>query len=318
MGEYSPFLFIHNFNIIFHMDNLETLFNKKEYDLVIRLTELSKDPKELLMRISCFVILGKTNEALDEIEKNQSLIEKVYQLRLMKLHFELLLSKGLFDEARIALDHYENLPYVSQEVEEFMRDMKTRIEDESHPKNRKSFDIEEIYDVLEKETDSGKISQVLFSLKNYNINIYIDSLKIFLNRDDVNPNFKTYGLILLVDQKYDEEISFKTIKEIVKINPSKLVPPFTSKEFNDVCKAITEQSQNNVSLCETALHLLNCFIIDTYPLDIFKKGVELLSKAMVVIAKQYLGEKDIKEEEKVLEFASEIKHIIESTPEIKL
>ena len=41
------------------MDNLDTLFNKKEYDLVLKLTEMSQDPKELLMRISCLVILGK-------------------------------------------------------------------------------------------------------------------------------------------------------------------------------------------------------------------------------------------------------------------
>ena len=54
----------------------------------------------------------------------------------MKLHFELLLSKKLFDEAKIALDHYENLPYVSQEVEEFMREMSQRIIDESHPKKK--------------------------------------------------------------------------------------------------------------------------------------------------------------------------------------
>ena len=87
---------------------------KKEYDLVLSLTKDSTDPKELLMRISCLIITGKTDAALDEIEKNQSIIEKVYQKRLMKIHFELLLSKGLFDEARLALKHYEDLPYVSQ------------------------------------------------------------------------------------------------------------------------------------------------------------------------------------------------------------
>ena len=52
------------------MDNLETLFNKKEYELVLSLTKDSTEPKELLMRVSCLVVLGKTDEALDEIEKN--------------------------------------------------------------------------------------------------------------------------------------------------------------------------------------------------------------------------------------------------------
>ncbi|MCQ2801172.1 MAG: hypothetical protein MJ222_00745 [Bacilli bacterium] len=300
------------------MDNLDSLFNKKEYQLVLDLTKDSKDPKELLMRISCFVILGKTDEALDEIEKNQSLIETKYQLRLMKLHFELFLSKKLFDEARIALKHYENLPYVSQEVEEFMREMKDRIEEESHPNSPQKFEIDDIYDVLEKETDSGKISQVLFSLKNYNLNIYIDSLKIFLVREDVNPNFRTYGLLLLVDEKYDKEIKFRNLKEIISVVPSRLEPPFTSFLYPLVCGAITSESNNDVSLTKTALHLFNCYIIDSYPDSVFEIEIEDLSKAFVVIAKEYLGQDTSSYDEKVLNLAKEIKEKIESVPEIRL
>ena len=242
------------------MDNLESLFNKKEYDLVLSLTKDSIEPKELLMRISCLIVLGKSDEALDEIEKNQSLIEKTYQYRLMNLHFELLLSKKLYDEARIALKHYEDLPYVSQEVEEYMRDMKDRIEEESHPKSRQKFELDEIYEILEKESDQSKISQVLFSLKNYNLNIYIDSLKIFLKREDVNPNFRTYALILLVDEKFNEEVEFLSRKGLIKINPTKIMAPFMSPSFNETCKLITEKANHDVSMIETGLHLFNCYI----------------------------------------------------------
>ena len=300
------------------MDNLESLFNKKEYALILDLTKDSKDPKELLMRISCLVIQGKIDEALDEIEKNQSLIEKEYQLRLMKTHFELLLSKKLFDEARLALKHYENLPYVSQEVEEFMRDMKTRIEDESHPKSHQSFNLDEIYDVLEKETDSAKISQVLFSLKNYNLNIYIDSLKIFMKREDVNPNFRTYALIVLVDAKFDEEVGFLSRNGLISVNPARIAPPFMTPTFNETCKLITEKCNHDVSMIETALHLFNCYVIDTYPEDIYKDGPELMSSAFIRIAESYLNKLHSSYDEEVIELASKIQKIIESTPEIRL
>lgn len=300
------------------MDNLDSLFNKKEYQLVLDVTKDSKDPKELLMRVSCLTILGKTDQALDEIEKNQSLIESKYQLRLMKLHFELLLSKKLFDEARLALKHYENLPYVSQEVEEFMREMKDRIEEESHPKSSQKFELDEIYDILEKETDQGKISQVLFSLKNYNLNIYIESLKIFMTREDVNPNFRTYALILLIDEKYNDEVEFRTSDEIIKVNPTKLEPPFMSKNFNEVCKNIVSKANNNVSLTETALHLFNCYIIDTYPSNTYNDGCEKLADAFLVIANEYLGQDTSSLDEELLDFAHKIKTKIESTPEIRL
>lgn len=300
------------------MDNLDSLFNKKEYDLILDLTKESKDPKELLMRVSALVIKGESDKALDEIEKNQSLIETKYQLRLMKLHFELLLSKKLFDEARIALTHYENLPYVSQEVEEFMRDMKERIEDEARPRSTHKFELDEVLDILEKETDQGKISQVLFSLKNYNVNIYIDSLKIFMKREDVNPNFRTYALILLIDLKVNEEVEFLSRKGIIKVNPTKIDPPFMSKSFNEVCRLITEKANHDTTMIETALHLFNCYIIDTYPENIYIHDLEKLSSAFIRIAEVYLNKELSSKDEEVNKLSDEIRQVIESTPEIRL
>ena len=300
------------------MDNLESLFNKKEHDLILDLTKDSKDPKELLMRISALVIQDKIDQALDEIEANQYLIEKEHQLRLMKVHFELLLSKKLFDEARLALKHYENLPYVSQEVEEFMREMKDRIEDEAYPKSHQSFELDEIFDVLEKETDQAKISQVLFSLKNYNLNIYIDSLKIFLTRNDVHPNFRTYALIVLVDAKFDEEVEFLSRSGLVTVNPAKTTPPFMSEKFNLVCRLITAKANHDVSMIETALHLFNCYVIDTYPENIYEDGEELIASAFIRIAEAYLNKLHSSNDEEIANLASEIQKIIESTPEIRL
>ena len=300
------------------MDNLESLFNKKEYDLVLELTKDSVDPKELLMRVSCLVIQGKIDAALDEIEKNRSMIEKEHQLRLMKLHFELLLSKKLYDEARLALKHYQDLPYVSQEVEEFMREMVERIEEESHPKSHQKFELDEIYDILEKETDQSKISQVLFSLKNYNLNIYIDSLKIFMKREYVNPNFRTYALILLVDEKFKEDVEFLSRNGLVKVNPTKIMAPFMSPLFNETCRLISEKSNHDVSMIETALHLFNCYIIDTYPEDIYSVGVDFLSSAFIRIAESYLNKVHSSVDENIIKLADKIKEIIESTPEIRL
>ena len=300
------------------MDNLDSLFEKKEYDLILELTKDSRDPKELLMRISCLVIEGKVDNALDEIEKNQSIIETKYLLRLMKLHFELLLSKKLFDEARIELRHYENLPYVSQEVEEFLREIKDRIEEEAHPKSHQKFELDEIYDILEKETEMSKISQVLFSLKKYNLNIYIDSLKIFLKRSDVHPNFRTYALMVLIDEKYDGVVEFLSRNGLIKINPKTITPPFMSKEFNETCRLITEKCNHDISMIETALHLFNCYIIDTYPEDIYSVGLEKLSSAFIRIAESYLNKLLSSKDEEIIILADKIKEIIESTPEIRL
>lgn len=299
------------------MDNLETLFQKGEYDLIVKLTELSIDPKELLLRISSLVALTKYDEALDEIEKHQIEIEKLYLLRLMKLHFELLLMKKLYDDARINLSHYENLPYVSQEVEEFLKEMKERIEDESHQTSAPKFSFDEMFEIIEKDTNMGNVSNVLFSLKNYNINVFIDSIKILLTRKDVHPNLRTYALILLVDNKIDDDFEVLIDGKTLVVNPNKIKPPFSGENFKQVTLGISQKSEQNITLAETSLHLLNCYIIDTYPLDIFEVGIEALVDAFIHIGKTYL-KIDSNADEKVKEIADKIRSTIESTPDIKL
>lgn len=299
------------------MDNLESLFEKKQYDLIIKLTESSSDPKERFMRLSCFVILGKDKEALDEIETNQNILEKNYPQKLMKLHFELLLKNKLFDEAKIALKHYQDLPYISQEVEEFLRSIPERIDNEKNSKN-KYYSIDEICETLETESDSALIGEVLFSLKNYNLMQIIDSLKIFMKRNDVNPNFRTFAFITLIDNKFDGEIELLTRNGLKTLNPKNIMPPFSSNAFNQITKNIFLESNKNVTIQETALHLVNCYALDIYPDDLTIDSPKNMSKAFIMIAKDYIKEDYDKSETNIVSLKEKIKSIIESTPTIKL
>ena len=301
------------------MDNLESLFNKKEYESVVTLVGDSKDPKERFLALSSLVILGRTDEALDQIEKYQSIIEKKYLLQLMKLHFELLLSKKLYDEAKIALKHYEQLPYESQQVEEFLREIPNRISDEEHNVQSKNLlPLDEVLDVLENETDSGKLSSVLFNLKDYNINVYIDSLKIMLVNPKVHPNLRTYALILLVDNKWNQKVSIISNDKIKEVVPLKLNPPFMSDSFNEVCKLIVEKADKNVTLIETSLHLFNCYILDLYPENVYTETSENISGAILLIAKRYIKEEPSSIDEKHAELADKIQKILEATPLLSL
>ncbi len=297
------------------MNKIEELYENKNFDLLIKLVGDSSDPKERFLVLSSLVIQGKRKEALDEIDKYQAILETSHPFQLMKMHFELLLSEKLFDEARIKLRHYENLPYISQEVEEFLRDMKVRIEDESHAKKGSTLiPLDEVYETLETGTNQNEIAQAIFSLKNYNINLLIDSLRIFLKRKDVHPNFRTYVLIYLVDQKYDSEIDFLLNEKILRVNPSKIEPPFMHQDFNEVCRQITLFANGDTSITETALHLFNCYILDTYPSDIYRDGIIELAQAFVYIALTYLNQKPSFNSP----LAKKIQEIIENTPTIKL
>ena len=301
--------------IIGRVNRIEELYEQKNFDLLIKLVGSSFDPKERFLVLSALVQLGKRKEALDEIDKYQAILETSHPFQLMKMHFELLLSEKLFDEARIKLRHYENLPYISQEVEEFLRDMKVRIEDEAHAKKGSTLiPLDEVFETLETGTNQAEIAQTVFNLKNYNINLLIDCLRIFLKRSDVHPNFRTYVLIYLVDQKLDCEIEVLIQGKIVVVNPAKITPPFMHQDFNEVCRQITIFAEQDTSITETALHLFNCYILDTYPEDIYQDGIIELAQAFVYIAMGYLQQKP----SFTSSLASKIQEILESTPTLKL
>lgn len=296
------------------MSKLEDLYKQKQYELVIKLVGNSTDPSERSLALSSLMILGRLDEALDDIEKYQSIYEKSNPFALMQSHLEILLRKGLYDEARIALKHYNELPYISQEVEEFLRDAPSRILDEEKGGNKRfHLNLDEVFDVLEKEQNESIIASTIFNLKEYNINSYIDSLKIFLKRGDVHPNFRTYALILLIDQKYGQEVPFLLNGKIEHYVPTKLIPPFMSRDYQEVTKAITQNVGGDTTVLETALHLFNCYIIDTYPENIYIDGIEKIATAMIVVAKRYL-----KQDGGANSLADHIQKIIESTPTLKL
>ena len=88
--------------------------------------------------------------------------------------------------------------------------------------------------------------------------------------------------------------------------------------FNETCRLITEKCNHDVSMIETALHLFNCYVIDTYPENIYSDSEELLSSAFIRIAEAYLNKLHSSSDEEVIELAAKIQKIIESTPDIRL
>lgn len=293
------------------MDNLETLFDKKQYELIVNLTDSSDDPKERLLRLSSLVMLNRVNEALDEIEKHQAMFDKNYPQKVMKLHFELLFQSKAYDSARIALKHYKDLPYISQEVEEFLNGMEEKIHDEEHQKN-KSLPLDEICTRYEKETDKELLLEALAYIRIYNLSSIIDSIKVLLKRDDVRQDFRAFALFALMEQDYSKEIEFLSNKGIVKVIPSKLKTPFEDERFVQVMNKIEENSEHNVTLKETAAQLFSSYVFDTFPNDIYEDGIDELALAIVSIAKDYIREPADVKDENILSLRKKIKSVIES------
>ena len=292
------------------MDNLESLFNKKQYSLIVNLTEESSDPKERILRLASLVILGKDNEALDEIENNQDMYDKNYPYKTMKMHFELLFKHELFDEAKLALKHYQDLPYISQEVEEYLRSIPNQIDDLKNHKD-KSIPVDEICNRLESEKDSELLLEALAYIRVYNLNSIIDSLKVLLVRKDVRQDLRAFALFALMEQEYSKEVEYLALNGVTKVIPSSLKTPFENASFLEINKKLDALSNNNITLKETAANLFAAYVINSFPDDSYKSEVNKTAEAILSLAKNYIQEEDDLKSEDVLLLKKKIKQIIE-------
>jgi hypothetical protein len=255
------------------MDSLKTLMDKRQYDLVIKLTENSQDSLSLFYRLTAFVAVGQNEQALNLIETKKDLLKDRLSL-LIKFHIEILSLLGRFDEAYEALKAYEEMPYESQEVEEVLRAMPEYIRNaEKESYKRHHVDEEEIY----KRLLSNQEDDVLFALdqiKDLKIDNYLLAiLKII--KSFPKQVVRTYALLLLVANKYDKEIDFLYFDKLMKVNPSKLNQPFIVDGFKDISDlSYNFQSvYHDPSIAQNALHLISSYLLYIYPktLDLNKE-----------------------------------------------
>lgn len=297
---------------------IRTLYDSKQYDLVIKYAKDNLDPEVKLLGLSALLLTSKEIEAINFINENFDIIYSKYPLKLMRAHFELLLKNKLFKDARKALEMYENKPYVSQEAEEFMKQMHDRIESEEHPNVKSNLSIDEINEILETSVNTAQLSTALFSLQDFNFSSYVSSLINVLVKKDIHPSLRTYALIVLVDNKYDKKVSFLSKDKYIELIPSKMNPPFKGENFEKIVKLLSEKNEQNITLEATAFQLLNYYTMDIYPSDINSEDSELISDALILLAKEYMGIKSSSTNKKAIEKKEEIKQIINSTPALEL
>ena len=266
------------------MDSLKSLMDRKDYELVIKLTENSQDINYLFYRISAFLALGKGERALSTIKHNRKILEGDLSL-LIKIHIEILCLLNNFDEAFEELRYYENLPYVSQQVEEVLRDMPKFIREEE----KKSVASRELSnDELAKRlasNDQEVVLPALDLLRDRDVNMFMPAVEKILVKFP-KQSIRSFALLLLVQKKIDRDVAFNHMGETIAINPSRLEPPFIGSEFNDFLRELQKELKDPAAN-ENAIQILSSYIIYTYPIKL-EVSYAVLIEALRAIAFEYL------------------------------
>ncbi len=269
------------------MDSLKSLMDKKQYELVIKLTENATDSTSLFYRISAFLALGKANESLACIDQNRQLLEGDLLL-LIRIHIEILCILGKFDEAYQELKHYESLPYVSQQVEEILRGMPEYIRSEE----RKAFSSKEMSDeMVKKMLRSDDMNDNIIALdivRERDIHSFMNDLRWLMVNHHLQ-SIRSFSLLILVQKEIDGIFKFQHVDKLIEVNPSKLEPPFVGEPFNSVTKK-TSVDFNNPSLSDNAIQILSTYIMFIYPDQIAFEEEEII-EALYQISSEYLQSK---------------------------
>ncbi len=285
-----------------------------KYQQIINKLKDTKNNDELFILLNAYINEKLYEDAIKLIENNSQLV-KEKPLHIIKLHIELLLSLELFDEASIAYKKYLELPYISQEVEEYLKEIPSLIEERKDVNKNKTYTIDEIDEILTSHYDQGKIMDVLFSLDNYNILKLLTPIEIFLLRKDVHPNLRTYALISLVSNNISSPVQILKDGNKITVVPNKLKPPFCDDNFKKVIKYIESELYKDPSVQQIAFQLLNNYVLDCYPDDVLN-DVDLneFCLALTSLAKDYLSiaNDDVTNGE----LKQKIKKVLEKTPDL--
>ena len=270
------------------MDNLASLIEKKQYDLVLSLTERANDATSLFYRTVAYLELGKAEEAMRLLLENRDFLYQDSPIRTMKVNFELRFILKEFDEAYEDAKYFSNLPYVSQEVEEYLRDLPSLIrvnERQSSIKPRYSDD--EVREILEKGKDPYEGMAILTNFNDAETIHYADSIAILLAKSD-SSILKTFALLLLVKAKYDKEVFFEKNGKSYHLIPRQYLPPYGDKNYHALVKEIQDELKDP-SMFEIAKNLVNNFLFEYFPDSAFSLYPKnLLAAAFIILSHDYL------------------------------
>lgn len=284
------------------MDNYKSLFDKKQYDLVEKLTRTSSNVEDLYYCLSALVAQNKLNEALHFIEEKRNILE-VRLPTLMSTHVELLCLTLQFQKAKEVAKYYENMPYHSQQAEETLKKLPLIIERYEKKEGSHYIDEEENQKLLLSK-DPSQVLQGLDALREKDLRpyyLYINKILTSFPKQSI----RSFCLLLLVQKEVDKEFNFLHVDKMITINPKKLKPPFEGTEFMELKSRMQEDFKDS-SLSENALQILSSYLIYIYPDEVDYSDPNLL-EALKKVASSYMRlDLDIKENEEVEEISKKI------------
>lgn len=282
------------------MIDWKKLSDNGDYSEIVAHKSEAVTASEVFFVISAYLALNQGQKAMQLLLEKRELLWEANPSLLLKADFETRFALRQFDEAYEDLRYFQNLPYVSQAVEEQLRDLPHRIRvEEIASGGPKPIDEEEMHALLLDERDPATLLAYLNSLKKVDLEPFFGDLHSLLQAEDVHDDVKSYALMLLSAHHDDTTVSFEKGGKRFTLIPQEVRMPYSDPKYSEVRFLI--QQGNEPSVIEVAGELLDQFVLVRYPEPYdCPAGPHLDHQAFLFLARKYLSVKPNSAEPEVI------------------
>lgn len=268
----------------------QQLYDNQDYEGLVKATAGLADLNMIRYHIIGLLGLGANQLVLKIMLAKFAIIQKALAV-FLKIHYEILKTHREFPEHDLLLDRYETLPYLNQEVEERISQIRILFRKPPHTVVK---DVYTLFIEAYQKEDHAMLVDLIPQLKPIHIFQAKETIKALLTRPF--PQLAKGLLVLaLIDFKYDEVIAITKGEKTLSFNPIDTVNPFADGTFETYQGQINDLIKDP-SVRQVAYSLLSTYMIKMIPFEIdpeyyFFKALMLTSYDYLKM-KMPLGDED--------------------------
>jgi hypothetical protein len=242
--------------------NFQTLYDLQDYETLVKRTAALKDLNMIRYHIIGLLGMGANQMVLKIMILKMPILQKALTV-FLKIHYEILKTHRTFPEHAILLERYQNLPYLNQEVEDWISQIKILYQKPPHIQVKETTQL--FIEAFEKK-DFEMLIDLIPQLKP----IHLWSLKLTIKSLLTNPipqRIKGMLVIALIDARYDEVISVSKGEKILNFNPIDTVNPFKDGTFERYQSELDGMIKDP-SVRQIAYSILSTYMLTMVPFEI--------------------------------------------------
>jgi hypothetical protein len=242
--------------------NLQTLYEQQDYETLVKRTAALSDLNMIRYHVIGLLGIGANQMVLRVMLAKFSIIQKALVI-FLKIHYEVLTLHREYPEHEDLMAAYDQLPYSSQDVEEWVSKIYILYRKPPHPVVKEIIDL--FLEAYEKK-DEGLLVDLVTQLKPIHVYQLRATLKDIL-LGHLNQHLKGLIVLTLIHARFDEVIQMSKGDQTLSFNPIDTSDPFDDGTF-DQFKQMIDEGMKDPSIRHISYSILSTYILKMIPFEI--------------------------------------------------